>query len=98
MVSVSDKIYHLQYSDPCGGDLFVTSVTLPYHSLQNALNNLFLSSQINYCCLLTINCNTVAIFKTSEQNFTIFDPHARDSYGMPHPSGKYVLVSVESIN
>ena len=22
MASVSDKIYHLQYSDPCGGDLF----------------------------------------------------------------------------
>ena len=47
MASVSDKIYHLQYSDPCGGDLFMTTVTLPY-SLQNALNNLFLSSQINF--------------------------------------------------
>ena len=48
IVSVSDKIYHLQYSDPCGGDLFMTTVTLPYYSMQNALNNLFLSSQINY--------------------------------------------------
>ena len=48
MASMSDKIYHLQYSDPCGGDLFMTTVMLPYYSLQNALNNLFLSSQINY--------------------------------------------------
>ena len=98
MVSVSDKIYHLQYSDSFNGDLF-RSVALPYYSLQNALNHLFLSSQINYrCCLLTIDCNTVAIFKTAEENFKIFDPHSRDSYGMPHPSGKCVLISVESIN
>ena len=47
MASVSENIFAIQ-CDPCGGDLFMTTVTLPYYSLQNALNNLFLSSQINY--------------------------------------------------
>jgi hypothetical protein len=47
--------------------------------------------------MLTINCNTVAIFKTSEVNLKIFDSHSRDSYGIPHPFGKCVSVSVEGI-
>ena len=57
----------LQYSDPFAGDLFMATNNLPYYSLENALNNLFLDSQLNYQhCLLTVDCNTVAIFKTSE--------------------------------
>ena len=63
-----------------------------YYSLENSLNNLFLDSQLNYQhCLLTVDCNTVAIFKTSE----IFDSHY--SYGIPHPFGKCVQISVENI-
>ena len=72
---------------------------LPYYSLENALGYLFLDSQLNYQhCLLTIDCNTIAIFKTTEGNFRVFDSHSRDSYGIPHPFGKCVLVSVENIN
>ena len=48
-------------------------------------------------CLLTINYNTVAIFKTSDGTFKIFDSHSRDLYGMPHPLGKCILASVECI-
>ena len=70
-----------------------------YYSLENAINNLFLHSQLNYRhCLLTVDCNTAAIFKTSEGYFTICDSHSRDSYGIPHPFGKYVQISVENIN
>ena len=47
MVSVSDRMYFLQYSDPFAGDLFMTTNNLPYYSLKNALNNLFLDSQLN---------------------------------------------------
>ena len=91
MLSVSDKIYYLQYSDSYAGDLFRTTNNLPYYSLENALNSLFLNSELNYQhCLLTIDCNTVAIFKTTEGNFKIFDSHSRDSYGIPHPFGKCV--------
>ena len=47
---------------------------------------------------MTVDCNTVAIFKTSEGNIKIFDSHSRDSYGIPHPFGKCVQISVENIN
>ena len=66
-------MYCLQYSDPFAGDLFMATnnlPVLPYYSLENALNNLFLDSQLNFQhCLLTVDCNTVAIPKTSEENF-----------------------------
>ncbi|CAB3979506.1 ATP-dependent DNA helicase PIF1 [Paramuricea clavata] len=48
-------------------------------------------------CMLTIGCNTVAIFKTSEGTFKVFDSHSRDLYGIPHPFGKCILASVDSI-
>ena len=99
MVSIFDKIYYLQYSNPFAGDLFMTSDNLPRYSLENALNNLFFDSQLNHqYCLLTIDCNTVAILKTSDKNFKIFDPHSRGLYGIVDPRGKCVLVSVEGIN
>ena len=89
-------MYCSQCSDPFAGDLFMATNNLPYYSLENALNNLFLDSQLNYQhCLLTVDCNTVAIFKTSEGNFKIFDPH---SYGIPHPFGKCVQIYFENIN
>ena len=53
---------------------------------------------MSIACLLTIDCNTVAVFKTSEGGFKIFDSHSRDLFGMPHPFGKCVLVSVNSLS
>jgi hypothetical protein len=99
MVSIFDKIYYLQYSNPFAGDLFMTTDNLPHYSLENALNNLFFNSQLNYrYCLLTIDCNTVAILKTSDSNFKIFDPHSREMGISIYPFGKCVLVSAEGIN
>ena len=98
MVSAFDNIYYLQYGDPFGGDLFLPITNLPYHSLENAPNHLFCETLLNYRhCMLTIDCNTVAIFKTFEGNFKIFDSHSRDLYGMPHPFGKCILASVEGV-
>ena len=89
-------MYCLQYSDPFDGDLFMATNNLSYYSLENALNNLFLDSQLNYQhCLLTVDCNTVAIFKTSEGNFKMFYSLSRDWYGIPcthlENVGKYLL-------
>ena len=99
MVSVFDKIYHLEYSDSLAGDLFIENTNLPYCSLEHALRDLFYGSQLSYQhCMLTINCSTIAIFKTSDVNFKIFDSHSRDSYGIPHPFGKCVSISVEVID
>ncbi len=98
MVSIFDRTFYLQYGDPLSGDLFMETTTVPYYSFKNALNTIFGDTQLNYQhCLLTINCNTVAIFKSAEGQFKIFDSHSRDLYGMPHPFGKSILVSVEGI-
>ena len=67
-------------------------------SLEDALKRIFLSSQLDYnYALLTIGCNTVAIFKISEVVFKVFDSHSRDTYGMPHSFGKCVLLTIFNI-
>ena len=49
-------MYCLQYSDPFPSDLFMATNNLPYYSLENALNNLFLDSQsIWILCFWIIN-------------------------------------------
>ena len=58
-----------------------------------------MDSQLTYQhCLFTVDCNTVAIFKTAEGNFQIFDSHSRHSYGILHPFGKRVQISAENID
>ena len=65
-------------------------------SLKNSLQEEFSNSQRNYnCCLLTIDINTVAVFKNSEQSFNIFHSHSRDLYGMAHSFERCTLVSIE---
>ena len=48
--------------------------------------------------LLTIQCNSVAIYSHSDGRFRIFDSHARDSFGLPHPQGTSVLLDVDNLN
>ena len=57
-----------------------------------------METHLNYRhCMLTIGCKTVAIFKTSEGTYRVFDSHSRDLYGTLHPLGKCILASVNSI-
>ncbi len=49
------------------------------------------------CFLLTIEYNTVSIFTDSNGLLKVFDSHARDSFGMPHPHGTCVLLEFDSI-
>ena len=98
IVSLYNKVYTLQYSESLAGSLFMTLNNGPYMSLQNSLIEVFSSPRLNYnCCLLTAGINTVAVFKISEQSFKIFDSHAKDFYGMPHPFGKCTLLSIEGL-
>jgi hypothetical protein len=48
--------------------------------------------------LLTIEHNTVSIFTDSNGLLKVFDSHARDSFGMPHPHGTWVLLEFDSIS
>ena len=98
MISLSNNIYTLQYSESYAGSVFMTVSNEPFLALEDALNKIFLSSQLDYnSALLTVGCNTVAIFRISEVDFKVFDSHSRDTYGMPHSFGKCVLVTIFSI-
>ena len=67
--------------------------------MKTALNKIFSPTELN-CehCLLTIDCNTVAICIISEGTFKTFDSHSRDLYGIPDPFGKCVLIHVERLD
>ena len=62
-VSIFDKVYVFQYSEAFSGSLFMTTNNGPYMSLQNSLIEVFSNYRLNYCCLLTVGINTVAVFK-----------------------------------
>ena len=99
MVSLDKKTYALTYSESLTGKLFMTRDSGPYFCLKNAFTNLFSGVETNYeSCLLTIDCNTVAVpvFKMSNNLFKVFDSHSRDLHGMPNFSGTCVLLTVES--
>ena len=98
MISLSNNIYTLQYSESYAGSVFMTISNELFLALEDALNKIFLSSQLDYnSVLLTVGFNTVAILRISEVDFKVFDPHSKDTYGMPHLFGKCILVSIFSI-
>ena len=98
MISAYGNIYTLQYSEPYAGGVLMQRSNDPYLSLEDSLTNIFLWTELNYkYALLTIGINTVAIFKISDVVFKIFDSHSRDLYGIPHPFGKCILLTIESI-
>ena len=99
IISVDNKVYYLQYSDSFAGDVFMITDNEPFYSMTSALNKIFSHSELDYQnCLLTIDCNTLAICMISEGKFKIFDSHLRDLYGMPDPFGKCVIIDVESLD
>ena len=70
MVSVDNKVYHLHYSESVSGDVFRLFDDEPFYTLTTALNKVFSPTELNYQhCLLTIDCNTVAICMISEEKF-----------------------------
>ena len=98
MVSIYNKIYCLECSESINGALFMTTISEPYVTHQHALSQIFSSSYLNLeTALLTIGCNTVAIFKPFPDVFKIFDSHSRDFHGMPRSFGYCVLTSVEGL-
>ena len=99
MVSVGNKVYCLQYSESFSGDVFQITDEEPFYMLKTALSKIFSPTELSYRhCLLTIDCNTVAVCMISEGMFKIFDSHSRDLYGIPDPFGKCVLIHVERLD
>ena len=98
MVSINEAIYNLEYSESYAGNVFMTCNDGPFFTLQYAINRIFLLSELNYAfALLTIGCNTIAIFRMSDGSFRVFDSHARNIFGEPHPFGKCIFITITNI-
>ena len=73
-ILVDDEVYYLHYSDSFADDVHMITDNEPFYSLTSAPNKIFSHSELNYRhCLLTVDCNTVAISMFSEGKFKIFD-------------------------
>ena len=72
------------------GSLYDGKVDKPYISLVQALED------VKDFCFLTIKCYTVSIIKSD--NYYVFDPHSRDTDGMPHGDGSAVLTKHKTVN
>ena len=91
--------YQLEFSESYSGNLHAATLNenIPYvMPLDCALQCLIQESYNSF--LLTIGSNTVAIYSIPNGSLKIFDSHARDSFGMPHPHGTCVLLELNSIN
>ena len=100
MVTVEDTHYSLEFSQSYTGNLHlhinVVNENIPFvMPLDSALEQLQQESFNSF--LLTIEYNTVSIFIDSNGLLKVFDSHARDSFGMPHPLGTCVLLEFNSI-
>ena len=98
MVCINDTVYNLQYRESYAGEVLIPCNNEPYFTLQSELHKIFLLPELNYTfALLTVGCNTVAIFKMLDRSFRIFDSHAIDLFGVPSPFGKCILIAVTRI-
>ena len=85
---LDEETYRLSYSESITGDVNMLESRDCYFSLLEALRSL--RRRYN-ACLLTIFCNTVAIF-FAEGNITLFDAHSRDKWGNACSEGTSVLL------
>ena len=95
-VDIENHTFNLQYSNSFSGALHMCEDSLPYVTLEHALNEVFLTLHYN-SCLLTIGMNTVAIVMPFPGVFKVFDSHSRDLFGRLSELGYCVLISVEGV-
>ncbi len=101
MVTVQDTDYSFEFSESYTANLhyFIASTSIPFvMPLHSALEQLQQETFNSF--LLTIEQNTISIFTDSNGILKVFDSHARDSFGMPHPhgNGTCVLLEFDSIS
>ncbi len=99
MVTVEDTDYSFEFSESYTANLHFStaSESIPFvMPLDAALEQL--RQETFHLFLFTIEHNTVSIFTDSNGLLKVFDSHARDSFGMPHPHGTCVLLEFDSIS
>ena len=99
MVTVEDYDYSIELNPSYTGNLHlpVINESVPFViPLGCALQQL--QQEAFHSFLLTIEYNTVSIFSESTGVIKVFDSHARDSFGMPHPYGTCVVLEFDSVD
>ena len=92
-LSINSECYILTYGESMAGGVNMLNGSDCYFSLFEALSCVRLEFS---SCLLTIECNTVAIFFRNDV-CKLFDPHARDIYGDASISGTSVLLEFNEV-
>ena len=92
-LSIDNECYILTYGESMAGEVNMLNGRDCYFSLFEALSCVRLEFS---SCLLTIECNTVAIFFRNDV-CKLFDPHARDIYGDVSISGTSVLLEFNNV-
>ena len=97
VITVEDADYSIELSQSYTGNLLsVLDESVPFVlPLDSALEQL--QQEAFHSFLLTIEYNTVSIFTESNSVVKVFDSHARNSFGMPHPHGTCVLLEFDSV-
>jgi hypothetical protein len=96
MLMIEDTNYSFEFSESYtdGLHLPVLNENIPFvMPLDSALEQLQRETFNSF--LITIELNTVSIFTDSNDTSKVFDSHARDSFGIPHPHGTCVLLNSE---
>ena len=99
VVNFFNTNYQLQYSCSYSDTTQDTCALVDYSFCMPLVNAIETLQEGCYnAFLLTIECNTVGIYCTTDGKYKIFDSHARDSCGMIDPQGTCVLLELETLN
>ena len=98
-LTVFDTDYVLQYSESYSGIVFGDCsldgypYCVPFH---RAFELLLAENYSSF--ILTINSNSVCVYRTYDRKYKIFDSHSRDIYGRSDPQGTCVLLEAATID
>ena len=98
VITVEDTDYSIELSQSYTGNLHLSVMNESVQfvmPLDSALEQL--QQEAFHSFLLTIEYNTVSIFAELNGIVKVFDSHARDSFGMPHPNGTCVFLEFDSV-
>ena len=98
MVTVEDYVYSIELSPSYTGNLYLPAMNESVPFVMPLILPTTITTEAFHSFLLTIEYNTVSIFSESTGVIKVFDSHARDSFGMPHPHGTCVVLEFDSVD
>ncbi|XP_064645914.1 uncharacterized protein LOC135499178 [Lineus longissimus] len=97
VILLKQKYTSIKYSTSFIGSMNGNDNGVEY-SLETALNLALESGDNNASCIICIKDSSIAIIKSSHDDFYLFDSHARNTSGLLDSNGKCVLLLFRSFN